>query len=222
MEKDKNYIINNIELMEEWNWEKNNGINPKNLVIGSNKKVWWICKHGHEWEAIISSRSRGSKCPYCVGQKAITGVNDLKTLCPELLKEWNYERNNELGIFPDQIKTGSHKKVFWKCSKCGFEWQTEVKHRTRKDGKASGCSQCKREKLSKYHSTPLKGVNDLESCYPKIAKEWNFDRNNLLPSQVLKSSSLVVWWKCSVCGNEWRTSIHCRTSKKNRMSNMLC
>ena len=35
-------------------------------MISSNKKVWWICrKCGHEWEAAIHSRSRGTDCPKC-------------------------------------------------------------------------------------------------------------------------------------------------------------
>ena len=32
---------------------------------GNTKKVWWRCKKGHEWEAVISSRTAGRGCPYC-------------------------------------------------------------------------------------------------------------------------------------------------------------
>ena len=41
---EKKYIIDNAELMAEWNWEKNNEYDPKKLTHGSNKKVWWKCK----------------------------------------------------------------------------------------------------------------------------------------------------------------------------------
>ena len=37
----------------------------------------------------------------------------------KLLNEWNYERNNQLGLFPDKLTCGSNKSVWWKCSKCG-------------------------------------------------------------------------------------------------------
>lgn len=39
---------------------------PCNLKIKSNKKVWWKCKNGHEWQAIISNRTNKNQgCPFC-------------------------------------------------------------------------------------------------------------------------------------------------------------
>ena len=40
---EKKYVIDNAELMAEWNWEKNNELNfnPKTLTFGSGQKVWW-------------------------------------------------------------------------------------------------------------------------------------------------------------------------------------
>lgn len=38
MEKDKKYIIDNKELMKEWDWEKNKDLDPNKLVVGSEKK----------------------------------------------------------------------------------------------------------------------------------------------------------------------------------------
>ncbi|MEC0301243.1 zinc-ribbon domain-containing protein [Peribacillus frigoritolerans] len=54
------------ELLNEYDYNKN----PKNLLdtltIGSGKKVWWLCKYGHEWEAAINPRTkRGVGCPEC-------------------------------------------------------------------------------------------------------------------------------------------------------------
>ena len=48
-------------------------------------------------------------------QKVIPGKNDLLTVYPELAKEWNYEKNDDL--MPSSVLPGSHKKVWWKCSK---------------------------------------------------------------------------------------------------------
>ena len=60
-------IIEYSNLMQEWDWEKNNQLNliPENLSSGSNKKVWWRCAHGHEWQAVIGSRHNGRGCPNC-------------------------------------------------------------------------------------------------------------------------------------------------------------
>ena len=100
-------LIDNKELMKEWNQEKNILYNPADLTSGSSKKVWWKCKNGHEWEAVIHTRVKGVGCPYCMGKKAIQGVNDFATLYPEMLKEWDYEENDKLGIKPNELLVGS-------------------------------------------------------------------------------------------------------------------
>ena len=43
------------ELAQEWS-EKNE-ILPTEVSVASHKKVIWRCKHGHEWEAVIKSRT---------------------------------------------------------------------------------------------------------------------------------------------------------------------
>ena len=65
--KEKRYVSDNAQLMAEWNWEKNNELNfnPETLTLGNNKQVWWKCQKGHEWQATIGSRNKGSGCPIC-------------------------------------------------------------------------------------------------------------------------------------------------------------
>ncbi len=83
------------ELVKEWHGEKNKELTPYDVTYGSNKKVWWKCDKGHEWEAPIKSRYRGGKCPYCIGRK-VCNDNCLANVNPELSKEWNIEKNGEL------------------------------------------------------------------------------------------------------------------------------
>ncbi|MFJ7851151.1 zinc-ribbon domain-containing protein [Peribacillus sp. NPDC097206] len=40
--------------------ERNVGLTPFDVFPNSSKKVWWICKKGHEWEARIYSRNKGN------------------------------------------------------------------------------------------------------------------------------------------------------------------
>ena len=40
-------------LAKEWHPTKNSSLTPKDVTAGSNKKVWWQCSRGHEWEAGI-------------------------------------------------------------------------------------------------------------------------------------------------------------------------
>ncbi len=80
------------ELLKEWDYEKN-VISPEEITPGSNRKVWWLCEKGHSWEANISNRKKGRGCPFCSGKRVIEGMNDLCSLRPDLIKEWDYEKN---------------------------------------------------------------------------------------------------------------------------------
>ena len=73
-------------------------------------KVWWQCEKGHEWEATIANRAGMNKtgCPYCSGRNATT-ENNLAVLFPDLLAEWDYEKNNPLR--PEELKPRSNIKA---------------------------------------------------------------------------------------------------------------
>ena len=54
------------EVAEQWHPTKNGDIRPENVIPGSDKKVWWVCDKGHEWDARVSHRAkRGQGCPEC-------------------------------------------------------------------------------------------------------------------------------------------------------------
>jgi len=56
----------NPEIASEWHPTRNGDLKPEMVMFQSNKKVWWQCKHGHEWEASPNTRHR-SGCPICYG-----------------------------------------------------------------------------------------------------------------------------------------------------------
>lgn len=198
----------NPELLKEWDYEKNNelGLTPETTSYGSAKKVWWKCDKGHSYLMGLNSRTCAGKtkqgCAVCSGNQIIEGYNDLKSNFPELMKEWDYDKNNELKIYPNDVAKSSHKKVWWKCDK-GHEWNAPIDRRT---VSKAGCPFCSNQKL-------LKSYNDLESKYPEVAKEFNIYKNKRLPSEYLYGSTNKVWWICSKCGYEWKTSIINRTGK---------
>ena len=55
-------------LLKQWHPTKNTHIDLDMVSAGSNKKAWWICDKGHEWESLISGRSQGNGCPFCSGR----------------------------------------------------------------------------------------------------------------------------------------------------------
>lgn len=55
----------NPKLAREWHPTKNADLKPNMIAPGSNKKVWWMCEEGHEWQAKVNDRSNGTNCPIC-------------------------------------------------------------------------------------------------------------------------------------------------------------
>lgn len=55
------------ELAAEWS-ARNAPLLPTQVTVFANRKAWWKYEDcGNEWEALISTRSDGSRCPYCSG-----------------------------------------------------------------------------------------------------------------------------------------------------------
>lgn len=197
-EKRNSFLLQNPEVSKEWNYELNGELRPENFAAHSSKKVWWKCSKGHEWQATISSRHSGNGCPYCTGRRVIKGETDLQTVNPALALEWDYENNDSL--VPSEVAPGSHKVVWWNCSK-GHKWQESIKNRNA----GNGCPYCSGRRI-------LKGYNDLQSVNPKLSKEWNFVRNGALgPENFTAHSNKKVWWKC-ICGHEWQATINHRSN----------
>lgn len=205
------------DIATEWNYEKNGTLKPDQVHFGSNKDVWWICsKCGNEWHARVMSRKMLC-CPKCNYKRVadnrhlVSGENDIATLFPELMKDWDYEKND---CDPTIITAGSHRRVHWKCHKCGYRWVGNVYDRT----SGHGCPNCaKSQKSDKLRRRNLIiGETDLASKYPEIAKDWDYDNNEMTPEEVSYGSSRKVHWVCSNCGNRWEATISNRTNRKSQ------
>ena len=187
------------DVAQEWS-SANLPLLPSQVTAFANKKVGWICRNGHEWESLISTRSYGSKCPYCSGIKILKGFNDLKTTHPDLSKEWS-DKNGEL--LPSEVKQKSPKNVWWSCSVCGHEYQAVVKSRVN----GLNCPVCAQRAVKA-------GYNDLATTEPEITLEWDYDKNvDIHPAGVSRCSMKSVWWKGS-CGHSWKDKIFNRTIEK--------
>lgn len=178
-------------------WSEKNELKPTEVSVASHKKIIWKCKHGHEWEASVKSRTvNGTGCPYCSHNKVLAGFNDLASQYPDIAAEWS-DRN--LPLLPTMVTAFANSKAWWKCKNCGNEWHTLIS--TRSGG--SRCPYC-----SGY--TLLKGFNDLATTHPDLAAEWSERNHPLLPDEVNAKSRRNVWWKCKTCGNEWKSVINAR------------
>ncbi len=191
-------------LLDEWSKDRNGIITPKNISIGSGKKIWWKDIHGHEWRATISSRRLGKGCPFCSGRKVLIGFNDLLTVNPnDIVKSWDFEKNGDLA--PTDVTAGSVKAVWWKCEK-GHSWKAKISDRVQHK---TACPVC-------AGKITLRGFNDLSTTNPDISAMWDAEKNYpLTPEEVTAGCNKEVWWK-GRCGHEWKDKInnrvHCGTS----------
>jgi hypothetical protein len=188
----------NPGLAAAWHPSKNGEITPRDVMSGTNKKAWWICDQGHEWEAVILNRHAGSGCPYCSGRFAIRGATDLATVNPSLALEWHPTKNGQLTA--QQVSSRSNKRVWWACS-LEHAWQAAVSDRS--SGK--GCPVCSSRIVQI-------GFNDLGTTNPELAAEWHPTNNgDLSPQNVVGGSSKKAWWLCGE-GHEWQAGVVSRGS----------
>lgn len=185
------------EIAAEWS-ERNAPLLPNQVTVFANRKVWWKCKEcGNEWNTLISTRSGGSKCPYCSGLILLKGFNDFATTHPQLAGEWS-ERN--FPLTPDKVNFRSRRNVWWKCRECGYEWKSVINARV----KGIECPVCADRAV-------LPGYNDLATTDAHLLDEWDYERNkDITPAAVSRNSMKSVWWKCSL-GHSWKAKISERT-----------
>ena len=189
------------ELAQEWDTARNGKLTPQDVLPGTKKKVWWVCGHGHHWQAAISARTHSRNgCPYCTGKLVLPGFNDLASQNPVLAAQWDTERNGTLT--PQQVTLTSNRKAWWICEK-GHSFQAVIASRA----KGTGCPYCTNRKV-------LAGFNDLATVEPRIAAEWHPTLNGALtPEMVTVGSTKKVWWECPL-GHVWKAAIYPRTGAK--------
>ncbi len=133
------------EVAKEWHPTANGDLKPENVMHGSTKKAYWLCKNGHTYYTRIDHRCcMKSECPYCSGSKPIENENDLATVYPELAKEWDYERNEKK---PSEYLPYSNKEVYWICPICKNSYLKGISKRTIEH---TGCTICPKEKGTSF------------------------------------------------------------------------
>lgn len=125
---------------------------------------------------------------------------------PELMSKYDFEKNNALGIDVNSITARTSRKVWWKCATCGNSWFATVA--SQNDRIKHGCPYCSGRLV-------VKGKTDLLSQFPNIADEWDFEKNEIGPDEVSRSSSVKYWWKCKECGHTWKQTVANRTGNKS-------
>ena len=197
--KEYNLKVIRPTVAKYWDSSKNK-IPPTHVLPFSKKQAFWRCNKNHTWKDTPFGFSKiNESCPFCSGVR-INKDNNLKALYPELIKtQWDFKKNKSN---PERIKPGSNTKYWWVCKIHNHSWRADPYSRAILGYK---CVYCVGQKPS--HTNNLKIDN------PKLAKEWNYKKNNSKPEDYTAASIAEVWWICNK-GHEWVQKIHSRTYGK--------
>lgn len=170
------------ELLKEWHHTKNLPHRPVEYMPGSHFKAWWVCRRDHEWKSAIYNRAIGLYgCPYCSGRLVIPGQTDLQSRHPDLVAEWDFERNNK---HPSEVSPSGKYKAWWICP-LGHSYSAQTYSRI----SGSGCPTCSNRKVQA-------GFNDLPTTNPEVLGWWDTKKNKKGPENFTRGSGKKVWWTC--------------------------
>ena len=177
-----------------------------------------ICTNcGKSYRSKVSNvyKKKTTRCENCSRLELVKGVNDYKTVYPELAKEYDYKRNK---IKLEDVNFNEKRKLFWwTCSLCGYKWQTSIESRINADN----CPMCAAKVGEKTRILKIiEKEGSLATNYPELAKEWHPIKNgDLIPEEMTCKNRRDVWWKCSKCGYEWHCAISLRTRGYGKCKN---
>lgn len=192
-ETENSLEITNPEIAKEWHPVKNGNLRPYMFKSHSNRKFWWQCSKGHEWQASINDRvGDHTGCPICCNKKIVPGINDLKTKNPEIAAQWDHEKNPR---GPEYYAPYSNKRAWWICNK-GHSYSNTINKRV----SGRGCPIC-------GNKIVLKGFNDLATTHPNLAKMWDHEKNAKGPEEYVRFANVKIHWICDE-GHTWTSLLN--------------
>lgn len=160
--------------------------------VNCNKKITIKCNVcNYTWDITPSSLLYNGGCPNCFKLNQSNIMRNAK-LNPEncfangdevLIKEWQYCVQFPL-LKPQDFSCGSNLLCHWKCSVCGYEWETSVNNRTN----GHNCPSCTNKK-KRSHTEFLDEIIDMLGKIEVLEEYQSADK----PIKV----------RCLDCGNEW-------------------
>ncbi len=185
------------DLVKEWS--PLNECGPDEVHAHEYRKRWWRCEKGHDYTQSTNNRTNRANsngCPYCDNKKVLPGFNDLSTVAPHLVSQYDLEKND---LPPNEVGPGSG-KVYWKCDK-GHSW-SEYIHIT--ISRRHGCPICNGHRV-------IPGLNSLAALRPDLMEEWDYDANMIDPDRITPIYEKKAAWICRVYDRPYQTTPRCRT-----------
>ena len=201
-------------LLDEWDYQNNNGKTPDDYTYGSKESVQWICRQcGSSFPARINTRVRyrtrvcndcAKKLSWQTRREKLISEHNIVLDFPHIASEWDYELND--GILPQNVTKGTHDEYYWKCPQGHPSYKARVANRIYK---GDGCPVCSGRKL-------LTGVNDLGTLNPYLADQWDYELNYpKTPQEVFPHEGNKYWWICPICGESYHALVSNRARGKS-------
>jgi hypothetical protein len=164
-----------------------------------------ICRDGHRTDrngTQLKKRAASGeeRCGVCHHDILLRGYNDMATTHPPLAREFD-----EVANFPltsRDVFAGSPTRFWWKCP-------TVANHRfeataSNRSAAHSGCPLCLGRLI-------VANVNDAESLYPHLAREFHPTKNGRFKlSELAANSPQLIWWICP-SNHTYRKTVRKRT-----------
>ena len=111
----------NPALAQEWHPTKNKDLTPDKVMLGTARKVWWLCPNGHSYMASVLHRGHGTNCPICHSGRQTSFAEKalyyyIKQVYPDAVHKDVEALGNrmELDIYIPTIKLGiEYDGAFW-------------------------------------------------------------------------------------------------------------
>jgi very-short-patch-repair endonuclease len=191
--------------------EKNCDVKLRQVFKQSNKKYWFDCECGHQFQSVLSNITslQHSWCSYCSNKKLCE-----KKDCPscfensfashEKAKYWS-EKNGDVKSI--QVFKSANIKYWFDCDTCGHQFDSALSNIT--SLKSSWCPYCSNKKLCEKEDCPSCFENSFASH--EKAKYWSEKNGDVKPKQVFKSSINKYWFNCD-CGHQFYSTLNHITS----------
>lgn len=187
-------------------WSEQNVEDPSTVSIGiSVKRYLWKCPECND----VFPRSpyamlHGSGlCKNCAHRNA-TEKHKKQLLTkgrscadnPEMLKHWDYERNDKK---PEEVSEHSSTSYrYFICDDCGESYPCKPTNQTTS---LYLCKDCKSKVRAKTQRKSIATYSETVSDYPNMMAIWDWS-NTEAPYDLSARSGIIVKWKCD-CGNTW-------------------
>lgn len=203
------------EIAAELHPTRNGDIKPSEVAAGSKRKLSWLCAIcAHEWQSTVANRVRQhAGCPRCGTkrrantQSRVPPERSLAVNRPDLMREVHPARNAGLDLL--SVATYSTRRLWWMCSRCGYEWQTTPANRSQG---GTGCPACWKTRRGVIARTVPYG-RSVAARHPELVAELDPELSpNVDPSQLGARSDRKLWWLCSTCSHKWLARVADRSA----------